>query len=260
MKSKTTLFSVAGALALTATTSGVHAGSGKVVATPPPACCAPAPLFGAEVAVGYDTHYMFRGVNYGEDSLWGSIELAVPCAPEGIDLTVGVWYQNPINGSAQNPTHEDELDLYTTIGTEVLPGLYGWVGYFAYLYPEAGGGSTDEIGAGTEVSVLNDLLAVIVEAYYDFDIEGWYFATGASHTLEICDGFAIEAGGTIGYQIDYNNPGNDWNDVRAFVKAPIALTSNATLAPYIAHSWSLNAIDSFQDDELFGGVSLAVQF
>jgi hypothetical protein len=259
MKFKKLFFTLSGVLALAGSPLIANAGSGKMVQPPSGPIAAPAPLFGAEVAVGYDTHYMFRGVNYGEDSVWGSLEISLPIIP-GVDLAVGAWYQDPQSGSLQNPGREDELDLYTTIGTEVAPGIYGWVGYYAYLYPEAGGGSTNEITTGVEFSILNEMLTVSVEAFYDLDIEGWYFTPGVSHTLPINDFLAIEIGAAVGYQIDYNADGSDWNDVRAFVKTPISLTENVTLEPYIAHSWALDAIDSFQDDELFGGVSLSVSF
>ena len=256
MKLKTILLSLSGALALAYSPATANAGPAP---QPEPTPIAPAPLFGAEVAVGYDTHYMFRGVNYGEDSVWGSIELALPVIP-GMDLTVGAWYQDPQSASLQNPGSEDELDLYAILGTEVAPGVSVWVGYYAYLYPEAGNGSTNEVTVGTEFSVLNELLTVSVEAYYDLDIEGWYFTPTASHTLRVTDFLSIKIGGAVGYQIDYNADGGDWNDVRAFVKAPIALTENLTLEPYIAHSWALDAIEDFQDDEFYGGVSLSVKF
>jgi hypothetical protein len=250
-----TTFSVA-ALSL----SSAQAEGGKVIAAPSPGPIAPAPpLFGAEVAVGYDTHYMFRGVNYGEDSVWGSVELALPIIP-GADLTVGVWYQDPQSGSPENPGHEDELDLYVTLGADVAPGVYGWIGYYSYLYPEAGNGSSNEVATGVDFSVLNEMLTVSVAVSYDFDIEGWYITPGVSHTMPISDFLSIEIGTSVGYQIDYNANGSDWNDVNAFVKTPITLMENVTLEPYIAQSWALDAIDGFQDDELYGGVSLSVKF
>lgn len=246
--------------ALSLSLSSAQAEAGEVIAAPSPGPIAPAPpLFGVEVAVGYDTHYMFRGVNYGEDSVWGLIEVALPIIP-GVDLAVGAWYQDPQSAAPENPDREDELDLYATLGAEVAPGIYGWVGYYHYLFPEAGNGSTNEVTAGVEFALLNELLTVSVEAFYDIDIEGWYFMPTASHTIPVSDFLSIEFGAAIGYQVDYYRDGGDWNDVRAFAKAPISLTENVTLEPYIAHSWALDAIEDFQDDELYGGVSLSVKF
>ena len=258
MKLKTILLTVTGALALASAPGVANAGSGKMVQPPGPVA-PPAPLFSVEASVGYDSHYIFRGVNYGEDSVWGSLEVGVALMP-GIDLTVGAWYQDPQSSSLQNPGREDELDLYATLSTEVAPGVTVYVGYLAYLYPEAGGGSTDEVAAGIEFSILNELLTVTFDAAYDIDIEGWYLSPGVSHTMPINDFISIEVGGSIGYQIDYNAAGDDWNDVRAYVSTPISVTDNVSLEPYIAHSWALDAIDGFQDDELYGGVSLSVSF
>ncbi len=257
MKHKALLFTAIGALALTSVSA--HAGSGKAV-MPPPSPIAEPQLFGANISVGYDSHYMFRGVNYGEDSVWAAIEYSLPFTPEFLDLTVGAWYENPISGVPLNPAHGDELDLYITATVEVAPGVSLWFGYLAYLYPDDSSiNNTNELATGVDFSVM-DLLDIEVAAAYDIDVEGWYFLTGVSHTIAICDGIGLTAGSSIGYQIDYNNTGDDWNDVRAYVEVPISLTDRATLTPYIAHSWALDAIDSYQEDQLYGGVALSVDF
>ena len=264
MKIKTLLLTLSGALALAYAPATATAGT---VPQPPPSPgpIAPAPMFGATVSVGYDSHYMFYGVDYGRNSIWGSIEYSLPFTPEGFDLTIGTWYENPVDGAPSNPQHQDELDLYARATIDVAPDVAVFFQYAAYLFPERDNAgfktpSTNELSTGVEASVMNGMADVFISGAYDFDVNGWYIQTGVSHTESITDFFAVEIGTAIAYQVDYNGPGGDWNDLNLYLAFPLSLTDTAELVPYIKQSWSLNAIDNFQDDVLYGGVALIVSF
>ncbi len=99
-----------------------------------------------ELSSGFDSHYIFRGANLGENAVWTGLNLAVPIA-DGLDLGLGAWYINPTEGGA-----DDELDLFASLGTS-FGGVDVSLGYTAYLYPEDNGDTTNEINvaAGTEV-------------------------------------------------------------------------------------------------------------
>ncbi len=257
MKFKIPFFTALGVMALSAAATSAEAGpmlAEEAMITPAPS------TMGGNISVGYDSSYIFRGVNYGKNSIWGSVEASLPFTPEGVDFTVSAWYQNPVDSVAANPLNEDELDLYATLTVEVAPDASVWLGYAAFLYPEAGGGNTNEVGLGTDVAIGGGLVDFSFGSYYDFDINGWFFETGMAHTEQITDMFGVEIGTSIGYQVDYNSFGSDWNDVRAYLAVPITLVENVALTPYVAYSWSLSAIDAFQGDELYGGVALSVSF
>ena len=66
---------------------------------------------GAEVSVGYDTDYVFRGTLLGEDLLWSDVNVSTTLS-DGLDLGVGVWYANPTGGGGG-----DELDIYAGLTT-----------------------------------------------------------------------------------------------------------------------------------------------
>ena len=95
---------------------------------------------------------------------------------------------------------------------------------------------------------------------YDFDIDGWYLDLTVGRSVALTDMISLNLAAGISYSIDYNSDGSDFNNVLLVVSLPIALTDRATLTPYVAGTLALDAIDGFQDDEIFGGVSLSVDF
>ena len=71
---------------------------------------------------------------------------------------------------------------------------------------------------------------------------------------------SLDLSAGISYQVDYNSFGSDFNSILLVAALPIALTDSATLTPYIAGNFALDAINSYQDDQVYGGVSLTVTF
>ena len=208
---------------------------------------------GASVAVGYSSIYLFRGLNAGENQITTQIDYDIP----GLPVSVGVWYGNPTSASAVNPSHGDELNLYSKVKHR-FGAVEGWLSYMAYVYPETGADNTNEVGTGlsTALGPLDFALGV----YYDFDIEGWYLEPTVGHSFSLCDFASLDLTAGISYQIDYNAGGSDWNNVLLKASVPFVLNDHATLTPYVSSSFALEAIDGFQDDEIFGGVTLTVTF
>ena len=243
MKIKTLLITAIGAFAV----ANVSAGDKGVVEVVEESAD-----LGATVAVGYDSHYIFRGLNLGENQVTAQVDYQLPDLP----VSIGAWYGNPTTGTTLNPGGGDELDLYATISRS-FGSIDAWLGYTAYLYPE-GGSSTNEVGTGIGTTV--GPLDVALGAYYDFDIDGWYLDLTLGHSLELSDMISLNLAAGISYSIDYNSSGSEFNNVLLVASLPIALTDRATLTPYVAGSFALDAIDNVQDDEIFGGVSLSVDF
>jgi len=244
MKIKTLLITAIGAFAV----ANVNAGDGKIVEE------VIVVEESASVTVGYNSSYIFRGVNYGDDQVTAQVDYDIPNVP----LSIGAWYGNPTTGRGQNPAHADELDLYATL-SHSFGALDAWIGYTAYLYPESGSANkSNEVGTGVGTSVGPIDLAL--GAYYDFDIDGWYIDLTAGHSFEISDMISLDLSAGISYSIDYNSAGSEFNSVLLVASLPIALTDTATLTPYVAGNFALDAIDGYQDDQVFGGISLRVAF
>ena len=224
-------------LALVPAIAGDHAAAGEDL--------------GAEVSVGYDTDYIFRGANLGQDLLWSDVNVSTSLS-DGLGLNIGAWYANPTDAG------DDELDIYAGVSTD-LGGMSLDLGTTYYYYPGATGSNTLEFGAalGTSVGAFDLSLGV----YHDIDTENTYVELGAGTSFDLTDNISLDLGATIGNNQDevVGGQADGLTAVTITVGAPIGLTDNASLTPYLG----INAgLDDNQDagDEIFSGISLSVGF
>ena len=223
-------------LALVPALAGDHAAAGEDL--------------GAEVSVGYDTDYIFRGANLGQDLLWSDVNVSTSLS-DGLGLNIGAWYANPTDAG------DDELDIYAGVSTD-LGGMSLDLGTTYYYYPGATGSNTLEFGAalGTSVGAFDVSLGV----YHDIDTENTYVEVGAGTSFDLTDNVSLDLGATIGNNQDaLGGQADGLTALTITVGAPIGLTDNASLTPYIG----VNAgLDDNQDagDEIFSGISLSVGF
>lgn len=206
---------------------------------------------GAEVSVGYDTDYIFRGANLGQDLLWSDVNVSTSLS-DGLGLNIGAWYANPTDAG------DDELDIYAGVSTD-LGGMSLDLGTTYYYYPGATGSNTLEFGAalGTSVGAFDVSLGI----YHDIDTENTYVELGAGTSFDLTDNISLDLGASIGNNQDevIGGQADGLTAVTITVGAPIGLTDNASLTPYLG----INAgLDDNQDagDEIFSGISLSVGF
>ena len=224
-------------LALVPAIAGDHAAAGEDL--------------GAEVSVGYDTDYIFRGANLGQDLLWSDVNVSTSLS-DGLGLNIGAWYANPTDAG------DDELDIYAGVSTD-LGGMSLDLGTTYYYYPGATGSNTLEFGAalGTSVGAFDVSLGV----FHDIDTENTYVELGAGTSFDLTDNISLDLGAAIGNNQDevVGGQADGLTAVTITVGAPIGLTDNASLTPYLG----INAgLDDNQDagDEIFSGISLSVGF
>ncbi len=244
---KTIAYGIAGAFAITVANAGDNCADSTCDKCVVEAVVEEQPL-GATLSSGYMTDYVFYGVDLGGNAVWTGLDYAVAGTP----LSVGVWYINPTDGFL-----DDELDVYASIAQEVA-GFDVALTMTGYFFPDSGSDATYELGLG-----IGRSLGVVdwnATGRYDFELEAWYFETGLSKGFAVSDNMELVVSSGISYQIDYWSAGSDFNHVYVMAALPIALRSNVTLEPYVAGLFALDAVDSFQDDIIHGGVSLSVSF
>ena len=242
MKLKYLTCSIIGAFALSAN-------AGDTGKAPVDAVVEEAPL-GATLSAGYMTNYVFYGVDLGSNAPWAGLDYSITALPVPVD--VGVWYINPTD------SNYDELDLFASVAG---PSVYGFdtaLTFTAYFFPESGANATYELALGVSRSL--GIVDWDFKSAYDFELAAWYFETGVSKAFEITDKIDVVLSSGIGHSIDYWSAGGNWNHVYVQAALPISLRSNVTLEPYIAGLFALDAVDSFQDDIVHGGVSISVDF
>lgn len=208
-------------------------------------------IFSGSISVGYDTKYIFRGVDFGDDAVWSGVDTNFDLA-DNLSLNLGAWYINPTGGGQDN----DELDLYAFLNTSV-GGVDVGVGVTSYLFPEAGG---DALEAALTLGKSIGMLDFGFLYAYDFEADGTYLEGSVGTTIEISDNVALEIGSGVGYGDGYYGV-SGFNNVYVKAALPIALTETLTLTPYVANSWAIDSLeDSGEDDHFFGGASLSVDF
>ena len=218
-------------LALVPAIAGDHAAAGEDL--------------GAEVSVGYDTDYIFRGVNYGENLLWSDVNVSTSLS-DGMDLNVGAWYANVTDAAGA-----DELDIYAGVSTS-LGGLSLDLGSTYYYYP-TDGGNTLEFGAALGSSV--GAFDVSAGVYYDIDIEAAYWELGAGTSFDVSDTLSLDVGATLG-----NADGDTLTALTVTIGVPIALSDSASLSPYVGINVPLDDYEDAYGDDVFSGISLTVGF
>ena len=206
---------------------------------------------GAEISVGYDTDYIFRGANLGQDLLWSDVNVSTSLS-DGLGLNIGASYANATDGG------DDELDVYAGISTD-LGGMALDLGTTYYYYPGATGGNTLEFGAalGTSVGAFD----VSAGLYHDIDTDNTYIELGIGTSVDLSDTLSLDIGATVGNNQNevIGGQAEGLTALTLTVGAPIGLSDNASLTPYVGINVGLDDNDG-ADDEIFSGISLSVGF
>ncbi len=237
------------------------------------------------LSVGYDSKFLCRGMEMGDDLIWTRLNGAIPLA-EGLTLGLGAWYGNSTDNGLQ------ELDGLVNLQYDLNPvvtlGLnFKWYHYFDH------GDSGMDMGMGSMGMGMHDMgmgmmehdmgmgMMPMAKNYYDlgpsvtlhlgpidltssytyeFESEGHYFEVVASSEIKINDRFSLVPAVSVAYTKDWMVEGEGWNNVGLRLDAPIKVTDRVTLSPFIAANLPLEALDAHQDNVLFGGASLRVSF
>ena len=204
---------------------------------------------GAEISGGYDTKYVFRGVDFGEHLVWGDVNIGVPVT-DTVDFTLGTWYASLADADY------DELNVYSGLSTD-LGAVEVGIGLTWYYFPRTGG---DVIEPGANIGTSVGPVDLSLGYYFDAEISGHYIELAGESTIEISDTIALVPGASISYGQDYYGV-SGFNNVGLSLALPISLTDTATLTPYIAGSFAIDALEDLgENDHFYGGVALGVTF
>ncbi|MBX7210290.1 MAG: hypothetical protein K1X78_18385 [Verrucomicrobiaceae bacterium] len=266
MKLNKLMFAVLGGLAL-----ALPAFAGTATAkNPKNPVIAPAPEedLGLTLSVGYDSSYLFRGVDFGDNWISTALSLDIPLVDKvkaTLDANFGSLADDSDNFIGNQSYQRLELGAgiaYDAGAAEIGFG-YRWYHHMGDLDSAFEDGHEVGLTVASSVGPVN----VGIGTYYDFAIDGWYLEAAANTEVKINDMFSIVPGANIGYAIDYswhdrNFSGDNFTHVGVSIAFPVKLSSRATLTPYIAANFPLTALDNtnVDDDKLYGGVSLSVKF
>ena len=202
--------------------------------------------------VGYESVYVFRGVELADDIFHGSVDLSYA------DFYAGIWTAQPITGSQAN-----EVDFYAGYGFAISDLVSLDVGGTLYYYPEAGSGdeTTFEAYIGAAFDVM---LSPAAYLYYDFDLEIITLEASAGYSIPLSDATSFDLGAYAGYQNAGDSDNYNFDDspegdqhwyTGATAEVSYSFSENASGAIGIRATLSDQA-----DDEFYWGASFTAGF
>ncbi len=263
---------------------------------------APAPVnddLGITASLGYDTNYVWRGLNFGQHwvraGLNGSLLLVGGAAEDGAGSTSLLWdaqygsfagdQDHFFPQGAGNLSYQ-RLQLGTALSHDFGPASLS-LGY-RYYHNMGGLNTAGAMNDGQEVSLgaatALGPIKFTSSANYDFINNYWYVDLSASSTIVVTDAISVVPYATIGYGHNMNwqfarnqaitnqwtrNNISNFTSVNTGIQVPIKLNSRATLTPYIAVNIPMSGIqnlpksgtpDNAFTTVLYGGVTLSIRF
>ncbi len=200
----------------------------------------------------YSSEYLWRGLNLGNDLVEAGTDVAAKW--NHLDLSAGAWYGSFSNAGA----NLQELDLYGEVAKD-FGFIKGSVGYIAYLYPNSGASSAQEIYFGLSRSVG---FADASLKYY-WGVQGdnnGYTEFGLSRSFVLSPCLNLVVGSNVGYLIEKGQC-SAWTNK---VALEWGVAEHAKLSPFVALSIPLSDDHDtayYQSgNEVVGGAMLSVTF
>jgi len=260
---KTTITSLFSALVVA---GALHAGA-PADKTPTPVAPAPDDSLGFSLTAGWDSTYIYRGVRLGDNLVSAGLTMPVKLSDKAT-LTFTPWFGDIVSNHSAGIHNYDELDLPVSLTYD-----FGFVtlgaGYEYYLFPFSHFHTSEpNITFSKTIGNLN----IYGGAYLDVNARGgsaianvkgspgWYYETGAAYTIKVTPWLSIVPETKVSFGENYYGV-KGWNNVITKISAPITLSKNASLVPYVASSWGLDALhDLGQGNYFFGGAAITVTF
>lgn len=144
--------------------------------------------FTASVSTGYETDYVFRGIQIAEESMQASVDASYG------DAYFGLWALQALDQDYDY----NEVNAYAGYGIALDDTYRLDFGATGYFYPE------DDFADDTYeafVSLSADLwdLTPTASVYYDFELESWTLEASATYTWAFDERNAIETGASVGW-------------------------------------------------------------
>lgn len=229
----------------------------------------------SEFYAGYDSSYIFRGINLGDDLYSFGFDFSGSCDC-GFDWNAGIWYANFGDDFA---FADEEIDIYAGISKD-FGGVTASLGFIRYILPDAAIADFTELYGGLSTTVGAVDLAVTV--YWTIDAEAgltfgpsgesatgdFYYEFTADYSLPIAEKVSLDLNGTAGF---VSNSGDDYSTFSATAGLNFALSEAISLSTYVSAEFTEGA--DFRDfisspfgaptedgDDFFGGASVSFAF
>lgn len=275
----TTKLAATVAAAAVLSSSAVFAGTGKSFKEEVFIETEPTQWWNADLSTGWDSLYMFRGVNvipgfqgYGSSLYWTDLSVTFNLS-ENDFLTIGTWVAFGIGD-----TNYKEFDAYAAY-THTFGNLAVSLGYTYYqVLSETYGLYSHELSIGAAYAIELGPITIIPGLNYFFNVgpapQNRGFVTQAGSFLEArvdaeipvySDVVALTPWASFGTNFRYNvdsdgSPFNGGNNLELGIALPIAVSESITVAPYGAYSYQWNDLVGTRPNTFWGGGSVTFSF
>jgi len=272
MKLTKSFVALTSAVALASTS--LFAGTGKTFKETVVVEEEPASWYNAALSTGYDSLYMFRGVNtlrssgYG-NSLWWTDANVTWNISDNDFLTVGGWMAFGLSKASYR-----EFDTYVNY-VHTFGDLSVGLGYtFYYVFPPGGQDFANELNAKVAYAIDLGFMTLTPAATYYFNL-GPDNDTGAGNGLVntassyldlrlngsipvIADVLSVDPWAAFGLNFGYNLNGNlrafdGANNLEFGVAFPWAINDVITLSGYVAYSYAFQDLYGITEPNTFWG-------
>lgn len=239
----------------------------------------PTQWWNANLSTGWDSLYMFRGINvlrndksYGSSLYWTDLNVTFNLT-ENDFLTIGAW-----NAFGIGNTDYKEVDAYVSYA-HTFGNLTAILGYtFYYIIND--NKSSNELNVGLNYEFDLGFMSLLPGVYYFFNIgpdtDGTGFVETASSFLEVrVDGevpiyqeiVALAPWVSFGTNFRYNadadgNLFNGTNNLEFGLALPVQINSVISVSPYVAYSLGINegGLLNTRRSTFWGGGSVTFSF
>ena len=214
--------------------------------------------FAVSTTVGFESRYMFRGIQFAETSFQPAINLSYG------GLYGGAWLNLPVGDDDFIATPGgEELDLFIGYGSEIAAGVTLDIGLTYYTFPDLMSGffdlyKEDEIGqpgANTlepYIGIAFDTpLSPSIYLYRDFMFDTFTVQGSASHSFPLGGAFSFDVGGTIGW-VEDDDPNMDYFYGHANGDLTYAFSDTASFYVGVRYGGSDIPGGSVIDDSILG--------
>lgn len=199
----------------------------------------------------YESAYVFRGVQFAENSFQPDINVSYG------GWNAGAWVNLPIGDD--NVSYGDELDLYGSYSFQATELIGASVGITYYAFPDASSGFFDAYeedsgdGANTvEIFASASFAAPFgpsLTVYHDFMFDTVTFEGSASASYALADGLSASFTPTVGHVID-DSVGMDYTYYS--VSADLSKSFSDTASGSIGVRWYGSSEETLFDEPLQG--------
>ncbi len=189
-----------------------------------------------ETAVGFESRYVFRGVQYAETSFQPAITLGYN------GFYVGAWLNLPVgdDGGISAALGGEELDLFAGYSGSFTDIVSYDIGVTYYTFPEAMSGFGDlyeEDGDGMGSNTVEAYFGVSADVplspsiyvYHDFNFDTTTVEGSLSYSFPLADKTSLDIGGAVGYVAD-DAPDDDYLYGSVTADIVYAVTDKASIS------------------------------